>query len=115
MTTEKFFCDACTCVCYLSVSFTSGDEKTKSFLVCPLQMKKHNFNICDKLPERAEIRVRGQLTTNQQFLALKKLMKSCVECVHNKEDEYCFKNCYAFSQHEEESLELIYKTHRKES
>lgn len=110
MTTEKFLCQKCTCVCLISVSFTEGDEKTKSALVCPLQFTYHDFNIVDKSPERAIIKTEFPSTQDQvvflkrrsqQLNYLKRLMKDCSKCIHAEEDEYCLKHCRGFSEYHE--------------
>lgn len=103
MTTEKFFCKECTCVCYLSISFTPGDEKTKSALVCPLQFNHYNFQIVDKSPERAEIKT-GSTKTRIQLEHLHRLLKDCSKCLHNSDSDFCFKKCRAFSEYEENEL-----------
>lgn len=97
-------------MCLLSVSFTEGDEKTRSALTCPLQLAYHNFEIVDKSPERAVIKTEFQTTEDQlvflnrrgaQLNYLKRLMKDCTKCLHDKNIEYCFKMCRGFSEYQE--------------
>lgn len=116
MTTEKFLCKKCTCVCFLSISFTPGDEKTKSSLVCPLQFINYDFEICDKAPERAEIKAQPLFSTrqqiehlkkrNDQLTYLKKLMKDCSKCSHAADDDYCFKFCRGFSEYSDGTIKI---------
>ena len=119
MTTEKFICQKCTCICLLSVSFTEGDEKTKSALTCPLRFTYHDFHIVDKSPERAIIQTEFPTTQEQltflkrrsaQLDHLKRLMKDCSKCIHSDDLEYCFGKCRVFSEYmEKETMEQAIK------
>lgn len=111
MATEKFLCRKCVTVCMLSVSFNQGDDKTKTSLVCPLQLGHHAFEIVDKSPERAEIHtdyspeIKKQIEIiqkkNDQLLYLKHMIKDCSKCVNASNDQYCFNQCKGFDKYSE--------------